>query len=80
MTGMTEKHVPERMCLICRGKYPKNDLSRYVLPPSGEDITPVPDPGQIMPGRGFYVCDQARCLELFRQAKGLKLKRKGENR
>jgi Protein of unknown function (DUF448). len=42
---------------------------------------PVPDPEKIKPGRGYYVCVQARCREIFpKMIKGLMKKRKGESR
>ena len=79
MCAKRTDHVPVRMCVVCRERFPKGELTRYVLN-DGESAQPVPDPGQVLPGRGFYVCDQARCREVFRQRRGLKLKRKGENR
>ncbi|MUM76058.1 DUF448 domain-containing protein [Pseudodesulfovibrio sp. F-1] len=81
---MNAGHQPVRMCVVCRQRFPKEELTRYVRPadremPETDD--PVSDPEQIKPGRGFYVCVQARCRELFPKVfKGLMKKRKGESR
>lgn len=76
------KHEPVRMCVVCRQRLPKEELERYVRPaaaPDGEPDGPVPDPDKIMPGRGYYVCVQDRCRELFpKVARGLMNKRKGD--
>lgn len=60
-------HQPERMCVVCRGRFPKGELTRYVPPveADGPDASPVPDPAMTRPGRGYYVCGQARCREIF---------------
>ncbi len=46
------RHVPLRRCRVCRTQHPKADLQRWVQSPGG----PVADPGQRLPGRGFYAC------------------------
>ncbi|WP_338670125.1 YlxR family protein [Pseudodesulfovibrio methanolicus] len=60
-------HSPERMCVVCRKRFPKAELTRYVRPEdlSVPDASPVPDPAMNRPGRGYYVCGQARCRERF---------------
>ena len=59
-------HEPERMCVVCRKRFPKRELARYVPPETmSPDQGPVPDPAMTSPGRGFYVCGQARCRERF---------------
>jgi hypothetical protein len=60
-------HSPERMCVVCRNRFPKEELTRYVSPEdlSGPDASPAPDPAMNRPGRGYYVCGQARCGERF---------------
>lgn len=71
-------HTPERMCVVCRGRFPKEELTRYVRPDeaAGTDQGPVPDPAMNRPGRGYYVCGQARCRERFpKMIKGLMKKR-----
>ncbi|MBC18029.1 conserved protein of unknown function [Pseudodesulfovibrio profundus] len=74
-------HEPVRMCIVCRQRYPKGELDRYVCPDTAKELEtdgPVPDPGKNRPGRGFYVCVQARCREHFpKMIKGLMKKRKG---
>ncbi|MBI9080999.1 MAG: DUF448 domain-containing protein [Pseudodesulfovibrio sp.] len=78
---MVAKSKPVRMCAVCRERFPKKELERYVCPNNAmepEAIYPVPDPGQIKPGRGFYVCGQALCREKFpKMVMGLMKKRKG---
>jgi hypothetical protein len=60
-------HQPERMCVVCRNRFPKEELTRYVRPEdlNGPDSLPAPDPAMNRPGRGYYVCGQARCRERF---------------
>jgi predicted RNA-binding protein YlxR (DUF448 family) len=75
---------PIRMCVVCRERFPKQELTRYVCPDTMTELEtdgPVPDPEKIKPGRGFYVCVQARCREVFpKMIRGLMKKRKGESR
>lgn len=75
-----KKHTPVRMCVACRKRFPKEELTRYVY---SDDIRepeasgPVPDLGKDKPGRGFYVCGQALCRERFpKMVMGLMKKRK----
>jgi hypothetical protein len=78
MTGREEKDSPVRMCVACRQRFPKEELERYVRTASadGRDTIPVHDPDKTMPGRGYYVCGQARCRERFpKMVKGLMKKR-----
>ncbi|MBG0790915.1 MAG: DUF448 domain-containing protein [Desulfovibrionaceae bacterium] len=67
MTEREDNRSPERMCVVCRRRFPKEALERYVRPANAQerDAAPVPDPAQTMPGRGYYVCGQARCRERF---------------
>jgi len=72
---------PVRMCVVCRERFPKGELTRYVSPEdaSKPDTVPVHDPEQCKPGRGYYVCGQARCRERFpKMAMGLMKKRRGD--
>ncbi len=81
-------HEPVRMCVICRERHPKRELARYVCPRSGRGGAPlgesgsdglIPDPDQVLPGRGFYICGKADCRMKFEKAQvGLKKKCKGE--
>jgi Predicted nucleic-acid-binding protein implicated in transcription termination len=57
------KHIPIRMCCICRKRAPKRTLARYVGVPGVAD--PVLDREQIVPGRGAYLCGEPRCEEAF---------------
>jgi predicted RNA-binding protein YlxR (DUF448 family) len=53
------RHVPTRMCLVCRQKSGKRQLTRIVRTADGV----VVDPSGKMNGRGAYLCDQASCWE-----------------
>lgn len=59
-----KRHVPIRMCAVCRERHPKRELSRYVRP-GGKGTPPVPDPDQRIPGRGVYVCSREDCRKRF---------------
>ena len=48
---------PVRMCVICRNKFFKTDLTRHVRTEDGLE----PDPRQIRPGRGYYLCTADSC-------------------
>ncbi|MEF2808700.1 MAG: YlxR family protein [Desulfovibrio sp.] len=50
------------MCVICRQRFPKQNLTRYVRDPGGEF---VPDPKKPLPGRGWYVCGRESCQTKF---------------
>jgi uncharacterized protein len=54
-----QKHIPKRMCVVCRDKIEKRRLTRIVRTASGLQI----DPSGKHDGRGAYVCDQATCRE-----------------
>lgn len=56
--GMRPKHVPQRMCIVCRSRFEKRQLVRLVRT---EIETVVIDPGGKRNGRGAYLCDQAAC-------------------
>jgi predicted RNA-binding protein YlxR (DUF448 family) len=47
------------MCLVCRQKFGKRQLTRIVRTADGV----VVDPSGKMSGRGAYLCDQASCWE-----------------
>jgi uncharacterized protein len=51
-----------RTCLVCRGKRPKAELLRLAL----EEQLVCEDLGQVMPGRGAYVCRRSNCLSQLR--------------
>ncbi|MFN2134477.1 MAG: RNase P modulator RnpM [Candidatus Promineifilaceae bacterium] len=54
------KHIPQRMCVICRQRFDKRRLTRIVNTP--EDGVVV-DPTGKRNGRGAYLCDQLACWE-----------------
>ncbi|MBQ7607748.1 MAG: DUF448 domain-containing protein [Desulfovibrionaceae bacterium] len=53
---------PERMCVICRRRFPKRELTRYTLSSQG---VLTRDENKNSPGRGWYVCSDARCARNF---------------
>jgi len=78
-TGVINK--PVRMCVVCRERFPKTELERYVCPNEMKGLeanAPVLDPEKNKSGRGFYLCGQALCRERFpKMVMGLMKKRKG---
>ncbi len=60
--GMQDVQGPVRMCVICRQRFPKSALSRFVLSGTG---TLASDAAHTMPGRGWYVCGQESCRQKF---------------
>ena len=56
---ITLTHIPERTCVVCRKKAPKESLFRlYKL----EDGTYDADVEQMIEGRGVYICKTDSCL------------------
>ena len=53
---------PVRMCVICRRRFAKAELTRHVLTPEGILII---DGTQKSPGRGFYLCPDPACGRRF---------------
>lgn len=77
---MKKGHIPHRMCLICRQKFVKKDITRYVFSQSIQGVNEgalVQDPKQIMTGRGYYICHADECQERLKRMGGIKRKRKG---
>lgn len=56
-----QKHVPQRMCVVCRTTADKRALTRLVRLPDGVQV----DPSGKMNGRGAYLCSNPDC---WRQA------------
>lgn len=54
------RHVPQRTCVVCRGKRPKQELVRLVRASSGGI---APDPAGRAPGRGAYLCRASACWD-----------------
>ncbi len=54
------KHIPQRMCAICRTKDAKRALTRLVkLAEGGVEV----DPTGKRSGRGAYICDNPVCWD-----------------
>ena len=58
---MKSKKIPLRRCIACREMKTKNEMLRIVRTPTGE--YKLDTVGKIA-GRGAYICDDAKCLEL----------------
>lgn len=64
---MSHKHVPTRTCVVCREKYGKRYLMRFVRTDDGVFV----DPTGKRTGRGAYVCGSEDCRQ--RAAEGSSL-------
>jgi hypothetical protein len=54
------KHIPQRMCLVCKTTSAKRSLTRLVrTPDEGVQI----DPTGKRNGRGAYLCDNPACWQ-----------------
>ena len=60
MAKRRQKHVPQRICVVCREKVDKRRLTRLVRSP---DTGIVVDPTGKKAGRGAYLCDRRECWE-----------------
>lgn len=68
------------MCVICRNKFAKKDIIRYVLSRENEEQYGgklEADLAQTKPGRGYYVCSSPECQQKFTQKGSIRRKRKG---
>ncbi len=61
-TGRNRPRVPRRTCVQCGAPGDKASLVRIAGRP-GEAWEP--DPGAVLPGRGFYLCRTAACIGGF---------------
>lgn len=60
-----------RTCIVCRERFVKLDLLRYVWDVDSAEI--VVDNKQVMVGRGAYCCSKEKCKMQFpMRTKGLK--------
>jgi predicted RNA-binding protein YlxR (DUF448 family) len=59
MSTPTRKHVPVRMCVVCRDKAGKRTLTRVVRTEQGLQV----DSSGKLNGRGAYLCDREACWE-----------------
>ncbi len=62
---MKNKHIPIRMCVVCKERFPKNELKKFVLTDKGILF----DYYQKLPGRGFYLCNKKDCERIFLKSK-----------
>lgn len=63
-----KKKLPERKCIGCSRKAPKNELIRVVRDPDGNVSL---DFGGKKPGRGAYICHSISCLKKAIKSKKL---------
>ena len=59
---------PQRMCVVCRNMFPKEDLLRVVCNKDG--IVSVDITGKAQ-GRGAYVCNNKDCREKLVKSRAL---------
>ena len=57
-----KKHIPMRMCVVCRKKLPKSGLVRMIKSGDGKIF---PDKQECLPGKGIYLCPETDCLNMF---------------
>ncbi|MCL1984853.1 MAG: YlxR family protein [Betaproteobacteria bacterium] len=62
------------MCIVCRRRFPKVQLSRYTRSPQGDWI---PDENRTQPGRGWYLCSSPGCRERFARGRANSRRNKG---
>lgn len=62
------KKIPERKCMGCNRKLPKNELLRIVRSPEGNVSV---DRGGKLSGRGVYICSDPKCFEKVKKSKRL---------
>ena len=65
---MSQKKMPMRMCVGCRGMIPKKELIRVVRDPEGN--VHLDRIGKAS-GRGAYLCGKAECFAKARKIKAL---------
>lgn len=56
-----EKHIPLRMCVVCRKMLPKSGLIRLIR--TGGKI--FSDKQESLSGKGIYLCPVTDCLNMF---------------
>jgi predicted RNA-binding protein YlxR (DUF448 family) len=59
-TAAPKPEVATRTCLGCRGRFPRDELVRWVVGPDGQLFV---DRNLKLPGRGAHLCHDAACLE-----------------
>jgi len=65
------RHIPRRMCIICRKRFDKGDLIRVVKANGdcGDNI--ALDTAHRIQARGVYICKSQACVEKLVKQKGL---------
>jgi uncharacterized protein len=66
-----------RMCFMCRERFPKTELTRYVCPDQGQGQELVRDETGKAQGRGFYICRRDACEKNRAKYRGWVKKCKG---
>lgn len=61
---MQKKKIPMRQCVGCREMKPKRELIRVVRSPEGDIALDFRGKN---PGRGAYICPDAKCLAKARK-------------
>lgn len=60
--------TPERTCIVCRTKQPKNNLTRIVLDKTGKINV---ETGSKLEGRGAYICKAQECVDKLIKTRAL---------
>ena len=63
---MTERKIPLRMCVACRGEKPKREMLRIVK--NAEGVIRLDFSGKL-PGRGAYICNSEACVKRLKKYK-----------
>ena len=64
MNAKATKHIPERKCAGCQGRFPKASLVRILRTPEGGVLLDLTGKTS---GRGAYICKSAVCLAKARK-------------
>lgn len=72
-----DAHVPLRRCVVCKQSFPKQALRRHVLGSTDAGPGLLHDVARRLPGRGYYCCEDARCLTKFASYQGWRKRRTG---
>ena len=67
---MRERHVPLRMCVVCRDLKPREELFRCVRQKGTQQIEP--DPDKQLAGKGVYFCRRFECLARLKKERRLR--------
>ena len=71
------RKVPVRMCVVCRERFPKQALTRYICPEPGQGLELIEDVSGKAQGRGFYCCRREACEKNRAKYRGWVKKCKG---